>query len=121
MISASVCLPLNVLLPLPELRNHIQFRADLGEQVSEPVIWVGSSDAGRDSWLAAPRHGLLGSSSLAVDDVVVSFHCGSPLIRIGGLDSIEPGLNRRFNLQLSAGHPLASSLIGLELSSCLRG
>jgi hypothetical protein len=50
--------------------------------------------------LAESCQGLLGSSSLAVDDVVVSFHGGSPLIRIGGLDSIEPGLNRRFNLQL---------------------
>src|SRR3990172_5411215 len=34
MISASVCLPLDMLLPLSDLRNHIQFRADLGEQVS---------------------------------------------------------------------------------------
>ena len=33
MISASVCLVLDMLLPLSELRNHTQFCADLGEQV----------------------------------------------------------------------------------------
>jgi hypothetical protein len=37
--------------------------------------------------------------------VIVSFHGGSPLNRIGGLDSNESGLNRRINLQLLSGHP----------------
>ena len=34
MISASVCLVLDMLLPLSKLRNHTQFCADLGEQVT---------------------------------------------------------------------------------------
>jgi hypothetical protein len=33
MISASVCLVLDMLLPLSKLQNHTQFCADLGEQV----------------------------------------------------------------------------------------
>jgi len=49
--------------------------------------------------------GSLGSLSLAVDEVIVSFHGGSPLNRIGGLDSNESGLNRRINIQLLSGHP----------------
>src|SRR3989304_195876 len=39
MMSASVCLPLDMLLPLSDLRNHIQFRADLGEQVRLGSTW----------------------------------------------------------------------------------
>jgi hypothetical protein len=35
MISASVCLVLDMLLPLSKLQNHTQFCADLGEQVSD--------------------------------------------------------------------------------------
>jgi len=38
MISASVCLVLDMLLPLSELRNHTQFRADLGEQLRKKTI-----------------------------------------------------------------------------------
>ena len=34
MISASVCLALDMILPLSEVRNHTQFCADLGEQVN---------------------------------------------------------------------------------------
>jgi hypothetical protein len=42
MISASVCLDLDMLLPLSKLRNHTQFCAVLGEQVtSEPVCKAG--------------------------------------------------------------------------------
>src|SRR3990172_5113189 len=38
MICASLCRLLHMLLPLSQLRNHIQFRADLGEQVI-PSLW----------------------------------------------------------------------------------
>src|SRR3990170_7319906 len=47
MMSASVCLPLDMLLPLSDLRNHIQFRADLGEQVK--------SERDQDAYLALAR------------------------------------------------------------------
>jgi|ERR1700674_595855 len=41
----------------------------------------------------------------ALDDVVAFLHCGSPLIRILGLDSNGSRPNRRLSFQLSAGHP----------------
>jgi hypothetical protein len=38
MISASVCLVLDMLLPLFKVRNHTQFCADLGEQVRRTYV-----------------------------------------------------------------------------------